>query len=122
MKPHVTSAQTRQPRRRAASIKLALRISSRDMRRHPWRSLLVILVIALPAFGMSAALTYMAYTKPTDADIRIEQLMGFDARIVASGGPHDEHQSPTTYGPLEEAVDLASAEKMADFPLPKTGV
>ena len=71
---------------RAGSRRAAARMAARDLRRHPWRTLLVLLLIGLPVFGVAFGSTLVASTSlPTDEERLHRQLWGFDGVIQASG-------------------------------------
>ncbi|HET7182779.1 MAG TPA: FtsX-like permease family protein [Candidatus Limnocylindrales bacterium] len=61
-----------------------LRVSRRDVRRSPWRSLLVGLLILLPVMGMAWGITILATVLPS-ADARDTHQMGAADLLVQAG-------------------------------------
>lgn len=69
----------------AGSRRMAMRMAARDLRRHPWRTLLVLLLIGLPVFAVAFGSTMVASTSmPTDQERLHRQLWGFDGVITAT--------------------------------------
>lgn len=63
-----------------------VRLARRDVRRSPWRSLLIGLLILLPVMGMAWGITILATVLP-DANARDTQQMGAADLIVEPGAP-----------------------------------
>lgn len=63
-----------------------VRLARRDVRRSPWRSLLIALLILLPVMGMSWGITILATVIPS-ADARDIQQMGVADLLVEPGAP-----------------------------------
>jgi putative ABC transport system permease protein len=64
-------------------MRVALRVARRSLRRHLWRSLLIIALIALPVAGATVLDGLVRAT--TDRDVEVDRLMGTaDARIDVS--------------------------------------
>lgn len=101
---------------RLAGWRLALRIGQREARRAKWRSLLVILMIALPVAGVTAiAVTYQTYSVDTGE--------GLDRRLGTEAAALVEARSS---GPVRQGIDPdKGAEWLAetgDGPLDTAGL
>ena len=78
-----------------AGWRLALRIGQREARRAKWRSLLVILMIALPVAGVTAiAVTYKTYD--------VNTVEGLDRRLGTEAAARIDAQSPA---PVRQGID-----------------
>lgn len=101
---------------RLAGWRLALRIGQREARRAKWRSLLVILMIALPVAGVTAAaVTYQTYD--------VDTVEGLDRRIGTEAAALVTAQSS---GPVRQGIDPDKAaewlEETGDGPLDSAGL
>jgi len=67
-----------------SAARALLRVAGRDVRRSPWRSLLVGLLILLPVMGMAWGITILATVLPS-GDARDTQQMGAADLIVQAG-------------------------------------
>ncbi|MFE6511712.1 FtsX-like permease family protein [Nocardioides sp. NPDC057767] len=87
-----------------AGWRLALRIGQREARRAKWRSLLVILMIALPVAGVTAiAVTYKTYD--------VNTVEGLDRRLGAEAAARVDAQSPA---PVRQGIDPDQASQWLD--------
>ncbi len=93
----------------AGSRRAAARMAARDLRRHPWRTLLILLLVGLPVFALSFGSILMASTAlPTDAEQHQRQLWGFDGYLTEDDGWGGEGlQSPTEPGFRLDAEEAA---------------
>ncbi|MEU0315908.1 FtsX-like permease family protein [Nocardioides sp. NPDC006273] len=101
---------------RLAGWRLALRIGQREARRAKWRSLLVILMIALPVAGVTAiAVTYQTYSLDTSE--------GLDRRLGTEAAALVEARSS---GPVRQGIDPDKAAEWlgetGDGPLDSAGL
>ncbi|MEI7056117.1 FtsX-like permease family protein [Nocardioides sp. CCNWLW239] len=101
---------------RLAGWRLALRIGQREARRARWRSLLVVLMIALPVAGVTAvAVTYQTYD--------VDTIEGLDRRLGTEAAARVEAQSP---GQVRQGIDPDNAaewvEETGDGPLDEAGL
>ncbi|MEV4900387.1 FtsX-like permease family protein [Citricoccus sp. NPDC055426] len=91
----------------AGSRRSAARMAARDLRRHRWRTVLILLLIGLPVFAVSFGSVIVASTElPTDAEEREQVLWGYDGYLTQGLFDPDDLQSPTD---LYGAVDAQSA-------------
>ncbi|MFC7401194.1 FtsX-like permease family protein [Citricoccus sp. GCM10030269] len=68
----------------------------RDVRRHPWQTLLILALIGLPVFALTAGSILMAsVSMPSETEQRERHLWGFDGTITEAGFPKGNLQSPT---------------------------
>lgn len=80
----------------AGSRRSAARMAARDLRRHPWRTLLILLLIGLPVFGVAFGSVTVASTElPTAAEEREQLLWGYDGYLSTGHFGPDDLQSPT---------------------------
>ena len=78
----------------APGRRVALWIAARDARRHPWRSLLVMLLVGLPVAVVSAGAILTA-TFTVDAEERAEMALGSaDASLWHVGVPVEQARIP----------------------------
>ncbi|GGU22636.1 FtsX-like permease family protein [Nocardioides albus] len=101
---------------RLAGWRLALRIGQREARRAKWRSLLVVLMIALPVAGVTAvAVTYQTYD--------VDTVEGLDRRLGTEAAAQVEAQSA---GQVRQGIDPDNAaewvEETGDGPLDEAGL
>lgn len=78
----------------AGSRRMAARMAARDLRRHPWRTLLVLLLIGLPVFGLAFGSTLIASDQASSQEQLHRQLWGFDGVVAEIGFPPGAHQAP----------------------------
>ncbi|MGM7671039.1 FtsX-like permease family protein [Microbacterium sp. A93] len=98
----------------AGSRRSAARMAARDLRRHPWRTLLILLLIGLPVFAVSFGSVVVASTElPTAAEEREQLLWGYDGYLTQGVFSPDDLQSPTD---LYGAVDAESAAEGLEAP------
>ncbi|OIJ26501.1 FtsX-like permease family protein [Nocardioides luteus] len=84
--------------------RLALRIGQREARRAKWRSLLVIMMIALPVAGVTAiAVTYKTYD--------VNTVEGLDRRLGTEAAARVEAQSPAR---VRQGIDPDQASQWLD--------
>ena len=89
-------------------------MAARDLRRHPWRTLLILLLIGLPVFAVSFGSVIVASTElPTAAEEREQMLWGYDGYLAEGLFGPDDLQSPTD---LYGAVSAESAADGLDAP------
>ncbi|MFI5624547.1 FtsX-like permease family protein [Nocardioides sp. NPDC051685] len=87
-----------------AGWRLALRLGQREARRAKWRSLLVILMIALPVAGVTAiAVTYKTYD--------VNTVEGLDRRLGTEAAARVEAQSPA---PVRQGIDPDQVSRWLD--------
>ncbi|GGR43044.1 putative ABC transport system permease protein [Nocardioides luteus] len=91
---------------RLAGWRLALRLGQREARRAKWRSLLVILMIALPVAGVTTvAVTYQTYD--------LDTAEGLDRRIGTEAAAIVDVQSG---GAVRQGIDPDNASEWIDDP------
>ena len=96
----------------APGRRVALRIAARDARRHPWRSLLVMLLVGIPVAVVSAGAILTA-TFTVDAEERAEMALGSaDASLWHVGVPVEQARIPQRWGvwPVESNDEESQAE------------
>ncbi|MER7558538.1 ABC transporter permease [Nocardioides sp. NPDC126508] len=87
-----------------AGWRLALRIGQREARRAKWRSLLVMLMIALPVAGVTAiAVTYKTYD--------VNTVEGLDRRLGTEAAARVDAQSPA---PVRQGIDPDRTSRWLD--------
>jgi putative ABC transport system permease protein len=84
-----------------SSARVGLRLARREVRRHPWRNALVLLMVLVPTFGMTVAVTTLRTGEWTAAD-----------RRVAENGQAEQ------VGDLRPRADAAEAEGRLRASLP----
>ena len=96
-----------------AAIAPALRIARRDVVRHPLRSLLIVVLVALPILGVTAVDVLYRSTLATAAEQVRDQLVDADAYLWAPRGATSVDQQPTdtwaaqfTGGPGTDGFDV----------------
>ena len=102
-----------EPDRAGVALGPALRIARRDAARHPLRSLLVIILVALPILGVTAVDVLYRSTFASAAEQVRDQLVDAQAYLWAPQGATHVSQQPTdtwtsdvTGGPNAEALDV----------------
>ncbi|WP_159552522.1 FtsX-like permease family protein [Citricoccus sp. K5] len=123
-----------QPGAASGSRRSAARMAARDLRRHPWRTLLILLLIGLPVFGVAFGSVITASTSlPSQAEEHRQWLWGFDGYLAPGEFGDRDLQSPTdphgainaqdaadgTYG---ATIDLEALDEAAqDWPVCPAG-
>lgn len=75
--------------------RLAMRLAWRDIRRHRGRSILIVLLIVMPSFGLSAAATFGQSLLPNAEETIATQLGQTQAKFVNASAPDSNFgQSP----------------------------
>jgi hypothetical protein len=72
--------------RRLRALRALLRVEQRELRLHPWRSLLVVLLVALPVAALVGGGTLLRITTPTPAEARARVLGQAALRVEAGAG------------------------------------
>ncbi len=72
--------------RRLRALRALLRVEQRELRRHPWRSLLVVLLVALPVAALVGGGTLLRITTPTPTEARARVLGQAALRVEAGAG------------------------------------
>lgn len=99
----------------AGSRRSAARMAARDLRRHPWRTVLILLLVGLPVFAVAFGSVLIASTDlPSAAEQRERWLWGYDGYLAEGLFEQDSLQSPgdphSVVGTRDAAVDLAALD------------